>query len=646
MTVYRVHKQTLGPLLEAEFIYETSPVLAGTDDLSLLVRIKYMGEYKEASEEAVTEKAAQKQDEIEDGSVGSSSWFGSRLSSQFSNATRSLFLSSLNEISEEGEDTSLVGRDRSSKVEIFLGFSQILGYYSINDTVVDFDIFKDLQKSTILEGKMAGIHGLEVTAGGATESIGVLSALGALYNSELSALDNPDLLNHMHTIPFFSSDQNIMFSSLIFDPSQWTAESYKQDCVKTFYLSARLPQGLPPTFTSEPVQITYNFVFGYQTMEGGQLVNKTCFVPLKIQPFVDTQARQAVFHLEDAKLNVKLENVKCLDVSSHPSITKHDRSASSRRISFWNIKNSGAPQDFYEKRHNTATTFEALKNMSFSDVKNIKGTQSIEKFMTILGDMQKTKVTDIASLQEKFDKQFNNNETKFDVRENLIQILGDFGHHKHQEQSEPTEVMEYLIPSEVQTKFSVKQNHSLITTLSLNKGVFKVGDAINLNLSFDGAKYYTTGIEVQLLKHQHFYREEYLKLDNYDAVNPMLTKNTLETVLYEKLSSTLDTTNFNTDILIPSDTEPQFKTNFFSVKYYVQVRFIMSDVYGLEASPDVEFEDLVRNKFDLRKIFVDYKGSVLYQPVETMGNANEFVVRIPVFVLSNYELDFGKSSKA
>lgn len=643
MAVYKVHEQTLGPLLTAEFIYETSPVLSGTDDLSLLVRFKYTGEFKE---NVNTTREEEEQPPIEEKSEGDS-WFGSRLSSQFSNATRSLFLNSLSGITEDEEDKSLIGSKEGDKVEIFLGFSQLLGYYSVNDTVIDFDIFKDIQRSAIIEGKMAGIHGLEVSVGGVTESIGVLSSLGALYGSEISSLDTPDLLNHMHTIPFYSTDQNIMFSSLTFDPSQWTNETYKQESVKSFFLTGKLPQGLPPTFNSTPIQITYNFVFGYQILENNQLVNKTCFIPLKIHPYVDSSARQNVFHLEKSQLNLKLENVKCVDVSNHPSIKKHDIAKKGQRISFWNIKNKN-DEDIELRRPSTATTFESLKRMSISDVKDIKGTHNIESFMTILEDLQNINVNDIASLQETFDKQFNDNETRFNVRENLIQILGDSRHHQHHQQknedSTSNEEMEYLIPVDVQTKFSVKQNHHLITTLSLNKCVFKLGDSINLNLSFDGAEYYTSGIEVQLLKHQHFYRDEYLKLDNYDAVNSMLVNNTLESVLYEGLHSTLNSTCFNTDILIPFETEPQFKTNFFNVKYYVQVKFIMNDVYGLESSTTESGNeaDLVRNKFDLRKIFIDYKGSILYQPVETIGNANEFIVRIPVFVLSNYELDFGK----
>lgn len=642
MAVYKVHEQRLGPLLTAEFIYETSPVLAGTDDLSLLVRFKYTGEFKEAAKETPAKESELEQKETND---TSSSWFGSRLSSQFSNATRSLFLNGLNAINEDEEDKSLIVSKQSPKVEIFLGFSQLLGYYSVNDTVIDFEIFKDLQKSTIIEGKMAGIHGLEVSVGGATESTGVLSSLGALYSSEMSSLDNLDLLNHLHTIPFFSTDQNIIFSSLTFDPSQWTNETYKHEGIKSFYLTAKLPQELPPTFTSDPIQITYNFVFGYQILENNQLVNKTCFIPLKIQPYVDFSGRQNVFHLETTKLNQKLENVKCIDVSNHRSIKKHDSLTKGKRISFWNIKNKNL-EDSEFRRPSTATTFESLKKMSISDVKDIKGTENIEKFMAILEDMQSINVNDIATLQTAFDKQFNDNETRFNVRENLIQILGDSRNHQYHQQGKDdisNEQMEHLIPVDIQTKFSVKQNHHLITTLSLNKGVFKVGDSINLNLSFEDAKYYTTGIEVQLLKHQHFYREEYLKLDNYDAVNSILvSNNTLENVLYEGLHSTFHTTNFNTDILIPYETEPQFKTNFFSLKYYVQVKFIMSDVYGLEKRTIENEEELPREKFDLKKIFVDYRGSVLYQPVETCGNANEFIVRIPVFVLSNYELDFGK----
>lgn len=637
MAVHQVYETQLTPLLRAEFIYETSPVVAGTNDLSLIVRFRYTG---------VLNKQAARTPEAP-GEPETNSWFGSRLSMQLSNATRALFVNQMNGIGEEGE-TLVNQKSKSSKVELVLGFHQLLGYYNINDSYLNFDIFKDLQRSTIIEGKMAGIHGLEVstnTKSNETESLGVLSSLGTLYNTELSSLENLNIINHVHTIPFFSSDQNIMFSSLVFDPSQWDEASFARESTKSFYLTAKLPENLPPTYKSDPIQITYNFVFGYQIWENSQLVNKTIFVPLKLQPFLDENARQPIFHLENAELNVKLENVKSVDVTSHPSVKRlEDSGSKTRRISFWNIKNK-SNDDLESRRPSSATTFDSLKRMSISDMKDIKGTENIEKFMEILDKMQTTNVNDIVELQDSFDKEFMETKKSFNVRENIIHILGDsrktIPHdHQHQDAVEESK-WEYLLPVDIQRRFVIKQNHHLISTLSLNKCVFKVGDSISLNLSFDKARYYTTGIEIQLIKKQHFFRKEYIKLDNYDNLPPNMThENALETVLFEALHSTMNTKNFNSEIIIPSATEPQFKCNFFSVNYYVQVKFIMSNVYNLEGAQ--ENEESLRQKFDLKNIFTDEKGSLLYQPVEAIYDANSFTARIPIFLLSNYEMDFGR----
>lgn len=212
-----------------------------------------------------------------------------------------------------------------------------------------------------------------------------------------------------------------------------------------------------------------------------------------------------------------------------------------------------------------------------------------------------------------------------------------------------------FLPKEQQTKYIIKQNHGIISTLFLNKGIFKLGDSINLNISFAGCKYETKGIEVQLLKHQVFYREEYLKKGTYDEVSSRLDKNILETILYEKVMSTFDATSVNMDILVPIEADPQFKTNFFISKYYLQVRFIIIDNGSrgktsgnadskAEGNDTVEEEDDATEKkasCDLKNIFIDTTGSMLFRAKDHLTNANEFYIRIPLVVLPTYEQDFG-----
>lgn len=687
MVSYRVHQKQLSELLQVQFIYENSPVFAGTDEFSLLVRFRYTGDIsdqkvrinlkdpflaqdgnREDSEDvkiftSTDNNTGSMPKQEEEAKKEGGSWFGSRLSSQFSNATRSLFLQNLSKLNEEdendGNESSLLKKEKNQgKVTMFLGYGQIFGHYSINDTIIDYSIFKDLQKSTIIEGKYAGIQGLNVTDLNDEENLGIFSGLNTLFNSEMNSLSESKIVDHMKFIPFYTTNQNILFSELVFDPEHWTSESKTTESIKSFYINCQLPKDLPPTYCTEAIQINYNFVLGYQLMEDQNIVSKTVFVPLKIQPFIDNYGRQPVYHLEKVKLNTFIENLIIEDVSENQSLMRATSENSQpigqpRRISFWSLKKNITKN---KSRRSSSTVLESSsdrrKSSTTSNINFSVADEKVKDFLEILDSLDKSDVNDIIKIQERFEHKINeSNLFQFNIRENLMQIMGDYKYVQRQKISKRDfdEHLEYdhLLPKEQQTKYIIKQNHGIISTLLLNRSIFKLGDLININVSFEGSRYETKGVEFQLLKHQIFHREEYLKRGNYDEVSSRLDNNTLETVLYEKVMSTFDAQNINTDILIPVETEPQFKTNFFTVKYYLQVRFIIIDSYGkieeFDRTDEVEEPQELEGKvsYDMKNIFIDTTGSMLFRAKENLSNSNEFYVRIPVIVLPTYEQDFG-----
>lgn len=697
MVTYRVHQKQLSDTLQAQFIYEHSPVFAGTDDFSLLIRLRYTGNISEkdtqihlndpfsASNTAIDSENVKTYSELNNGTgnqhstvqsidprssnadqhTENSGWFGSRLSSQFSNATRNLFLNSFNGIQKEAEASKLNDQNSGSQKDtLFLGYGQIFGHYLINDTIIDYSIFKDLQKSTILEGKYAGIHGLNAPT--QDNEYSLLAGFDDLYNTEITPVNGSNMEKNLQFIPFYSSNQNIIFSELEFDPSSWTDETKHYESVKSFYINCKLPKDLPPTYATEATQINYNFIFGYQLMEGYNIISKTVFVPFKIQPFIDNYGRQPVFHLEKAKLNKYLEDLIIEDVSKHSALIKHNEKnpSQSRRISFWNLKKKLKPVSKHDSSFSTADELgrsqTAFSMTSLSSSLTFDG--DISNFLDILGSLDKSDVNNIIEVQEQFEKRMSGIKSyQFNVRENLMQILADYKYVQRQKlhttDFDDDLDYDYLLPKEQQIKYIIKQNHGIISTITLNKGIFKLGDSVNLNISFNDSKYETTGIEIQLLKHQIFHRKEYLKRGNYDEVSPRLDENILESILYEKVMSTFSTTSINTDIFIPTEAEPQFKTNFFQSRYYVQVRFITIDNNATGQSTPVEgsvttdengtteqhdvHKPLKRHIYDMKNIFTDTNGSMLFRAKEHLSNANEFYIRVPVVILPTYEQDFG-----
>ncbi|QPG75415.1 hypothetical protein FOA43_002769 [Brettanomyces nanus] len=712
MVTYKLYSKQINKQVRIEAVYENYPVIAGTDELSILVRFKYTGKrdvlgdgkYRiprtgdgsntmtgssgaDGSNEVAGSIDATGSNEADgasaaDGANGAngassatsdvssetgadknsstlatSSW--GRLSMQLSNATRSLFLAQSNSIDENTKQEE----EQEEDFTMYLGYSQVLGYYTVNDKIVDFKIFEQLQKSTIIGGKFAGIDTLNANVEVSRKG-GFVGQLSTLLSTDINAFGR-NIAADIHMIPFYSTTQSIMFSEMKFQAKSGnpSAES------RSFYLNYKLPKDLPPCFQSVAGSICYQLVLGYQVLEDGVFVQKTIMIPLKIQPNVDKFGRQPLFHLEKVRLNVNSE--KLVTSISKEVSGMHSRHGSAGRLSFKNMR-SYAGSIGTSGHRSSAVSFDMMKReigLKGRVMSDGLGSSWNRRFLELMQELDKSRLNEVNKVQEKFDAEMNQNKVlNYNARESLIHIMADYKS-VQRETFDPLldeeEGIDYIsmVPQSEQTKYLIKQNHLEIGTLEMDKSVFKVGDPINLSIDFQESDIETKGLEIQLIRSQIFYREEYLKRGTYGEVYEGLSsERSLETVIYEKLTSTFDSRMVNDDLLIPLETEPQFKTNYFDVRYFIQVRFVLLDQYGVlkrrkeakakSAGADTEdgalLEDLEnlsvkppRKLFDLHEIFMDKTGSMLFKAKEDFESGYEFTVRIPIVVLPNYEQDFG-----
>ncbi|KAH3665667.1 hypothetical protein OGAPHI_003855 [Ogataea philodendri] len=646
MVTHTVYHQNINENVRVELVYENFPVIAGTDELSFILRFRYIGPLNSNNSPA---KNSKKQEP--DPPTQNDGWFGGRLSSQFSNATRQLFLQQLDSMPENEEEEDLF-----KDISIYLGYVQLFGYYSINDRIIDASIFENLQKSSTFEGKLAGINGLEITFG--QHKKGLLNGLTTLFQSDITTDENT------HLIPHYSTTQSILFSDLTFKPSQLNNNSTSNKLTRSFYVNMKLPMDLPPSFRSEAVQLNYNVILGYQLVEkDGSFSNKTMFFPLKIQPYIDKFGRQPYFHLERPRLNQRPSALKNVDLNTSGSTEMVTRSV--RRYSEPDVKAKLTKKPSVSilpgtlVRKTSALNLEPLRlGLATIDLQGKPGELptsfdldkelEVKQFLGLLKDLNDNDVMEIVKIQENFEKKYHNPaDLEQSPRQNLVNILADQHSVQKHEFTTDDDVadMEGQVPVQPQTKYIVKQDHLQLANLTLSKDLVKVGDHITVSISFLDRELETKGVEVRLIKKQVLYRDEYLKRYEYNEVYKGLkSDNSMETTVFHKLASTFNTERLDLNLLVPATVEPQFRTNFFQVKYLIQIKFVLLDTFNKIPKPD-QHENGVshdRKNFDLVSIFTDYKGSVLYRGVDSISNGFEFTVRLPIVVLPSYENDIAQ----
>ncbi|GMG40315.1 unnamed protein product [Ambrosiozyma monospora] len=343
---------------------------------------------------------------------------------------------------------------------------------------------------------------------------------------------------------------------------------------------------------------------------------------------------------------------------------------------------------FAEVKAKTNTKGEDRNDVIQFDLKNDVSTQ---EFLKILDELNHGEVNGIIRVQEKFETEFTRfKKQKFDVRQNISTILNDYKSIQRIDMkqygsfADETEIeFEGTVPIQQQTRFLLKQNHLLVSTLNINKTIVTPGDFINLHLGFKGWELETKGLEIQLIKDENIYREEYLRLSEYGEVNKAIKKgNHLERIVQEELVSSFNSDEINVGLVIPSNHESQFKTNFFKLNYVIQIKFILFDTHGhlkkqllseatkaakansvdgvrnIEITTATTTDDdaatlvnangdgsvVERTVYDMKAIFTEQNGSILFKGIDSFIGGFEYTVRLPLTVLPNYEQDYGSVS--
>ncbi|GMF02105.1 unnamed protein product [[Candida] boidinii] len=315
-----------------------------------------------------------------------------------------MFLQDLENISEEASEQE---DNRLNDISLFLGYTQVFGYYVLNKQIIDFEIFKDLQTSSIIGGKLAGIPGLEIATGKINQSKGLFNGVSNLFNAEITSLgakdfgeeeDNfrnlnlnsilsskkggsNDTKSNAEVIPLYSTTQSILFSDITFKLSEYSQVTTSQDeLCRTFYLNLKLPESLPPSFESPSTSIQYSFILGcqLQDLKTGKLQNKTLIFPLKLQSYIDKFARQPLYHLESLHLKAPPDTLKSNELSS-PGNKERSNSNFSIFANTNSFINNGTPNSAPSNNNNSSkklsfrTIKKSLSNLSLNSTASANG---------------------------------------------------------------------------------------------------------------------------------------------------------------------------------------------------------------------------------------------------------------------------------
>lgn len=490
---------------------------------------------------------------------------------------------------------------------LVLGYTQILGYLTINDQILESSQFTDTKKKTTINGKVAGINGLEISHDKALLN-GISSALSGFFNSEMGNLGQESAssfdLNYItkanlrNIVPFFTSKQNLLFTE------------QTMDSLYNYYVSLHLPECVPPSCsTTQSLTVNYSLVVGFQTAVNGELHNSTLFFPLRIQPYIDSNGIQPFYRFDWPMLNF-CQSDSILDVAKEKS---------GRRLSFKMIKSQ-------------------LEQAEPSEIEK-------RDFIALLKKLQSQPVEQLLSHQQEFETKFST-KTQIDTKSvvksisqhgGIVSSGNTYGASGALSESNVSKLygreMDPQIPKTVQKHFILKRRGHLFSQVSLFKGIFCVGETIGIKIRFENAQLQTTGLHITLNQVEVFSDKAHLAEDEYGS----LENGELYTVVADKVvSCCINNEEVNTELVIPQNLSGQFKSDLVELKYVLGLRFILVDQNGLlgEKEKDSDESELV-------EIFKDEKGKLL-KGVDFFTSGSEFVCRLPVVMLPSHETDPGR----
>lgn len=570
MLTHSIHNQLLTKNVRVEIVYESSPVFAD-EEVSAIVRFRHLGEsipkptlnhINESSSSNVTngqhDRAPEESNPPESDQDGG--WFGKRISMQLSNATRALFL-------EEAEKTEKKPALRNRPSDFLSGYVQLSGFFTYDDEVVDGEKLKEYRTKAAVAGRIGGLEGLELSKNSNEGVFGMLTnGIGNFLNTgigDLAAQDQEKKKELDKLVPFFSTSQSLLFSELHLESGE----------VKTFYFKCKLPKTLAPSYNGSSITINYHLIVGASLNKGVPKPLNLHF-PLKIYPNFDEEGHQPVCNLDRFIL---LPPDKILNEA---------------------IQTHGARR----------SSFKTMKKLILTQPKLTQNTKK-EKFINRIEhlienkqdqdlNMSDFKTTSTKEILTRFSENINN---KGEIDETIPMKTQKEGYSFEKQ------------VTKIQTQYIISRNGKTITTLTLSKPFYKIGEEIKLCLDFLDKELQATGVLVSL---------ESLELirDSFSA-DLDLTKTLPRSLSFFKES--LPTYNVETlplSIPIPLSATPQFKTNIFESRWCLSLKFVLSE------------------EEKLMVVHSDDTGE-MYSALENM-NGTDFICRLPITVLPS-DQDFG-----
>ena len=170
--------------------------------------------------------------------------------------------------------------------KLMMGYVQIVGFFTLDGSLMDQSPFEDVKRRGNLGGQGGGgVVGYE----NSKRSSGILGGFGwsnigdsigsLLGTGEISSIRERTEATDSKSVPIISTPQTIMFIDLQLKPGETKSYTYN-------YL---LPKRLPPTYRGRATKIAYNIVIGIQRIDNTthQLSIRNTEMPFRVLPYVD-----------------------------------------------------------------------------------------------------------------------------------------------------------------------------------------------------------------------------------------------------------------------------------------------------------------------------------------------------------------------
>ncbi|KAH3679463.1 hypothetical protein WICMUC_000953 [Wickerhamomyces mucosus] len=556
-----VHSNIIQEDLRAEVVYESSPSFSD-EDVSAIIRFRHLGNPKSKDISIADDTQTIPKDQT------TNSWFGKRLSMQLSNTARSLFL-------EELESSEPKTQKHNESAQLISGYAQLSGWFEYDSEVINEEKIQNFKEKTKISGKFGGLNGLEISRP-SNHSIYnyITSGIGDLLNSNIGDLNSKNFQSDIKTtteniVPFFSSSQTLLFSSLEIESGD----------LKQFFYNIKLPKYLPSTYEGNSISIHYNLIVGFyledNTINNPKLI--TLQFPLRINSLFDKDGFQPISKLDQFYL-----------LQTNTVVNEITNTKERRRSSLINFKKHMLNGDEITKEFKTSEILKKIDGLINLDEK----------------DLNHDYMNDIDNLlgfdSRKAIEWFVEKTTTLNKLGDLTPKIIDGFTFEHQ-------------VKKLQTKYNIAKANIPITYIEFSKPFYKIGEIIKVSLNFSLESFKPLGLLITL---------ENLELirDVYSADIESTSKSPRGISHYKKNLSVFQNDTLRIEIPLPNHATHQFKNNLFENKWCLSLKFVLFNK-----------EDNMNDESYMQEIFKDEVGKFSSSRENLVGS--EFNFKIPLQVI-------------